>query len=49
MDISVIVPVLNEDENLAVLHQRLTEALAGAILYILQAMRGVRQDAQLSG
>ncbi|MEJ2735714.1 MAG: glycosyltransferase family 2 protein [Anaerolineae bacterium] len=29
MDISVVVPVLNEEENLPILHQRLTEALAG--------------------
>lgn len=30
MDISVVVPVLNEEESLAILHQRLTEALAGS-------------------
>jgi glycosyltransferase involved in cell wall biosynthesis len=29
LDISVVVPVLNEEENLPILHQRLTEALAG--------------------
>ena len=29
LDISVVVPVLNEEENLPTLHQRLTEALAG--------------------
>lgn len=30
MDISVVVPVLNEEESLPLLHQRLTEALAGS-------------------
>lgn len=30
LDISVVVPVLNEEESLAILHQRLTEALAGS-------------------
>ena len=29
LDISVVVPVLNEEESLPILHQRLTEALAG--------------------
>ncbi len=29
MDISVVVPVLNEEESLPILHQRLSEALAG--------------------
>lgn len=29
MDISVVVPVLNEEESLPILHQRLTEALTG--------------------
>ncbi len=30
MDISVVVPVLNEEESLPLLHQRLTEVLAGS-------------------
>jgi glycosyltransferase involved in cell wall biosynthesis len=30
LDISVVVPVLNEEESLPLLHQRLTEALAGS-------------------